>query len=158
MSIRGWNSRPLVLTAVALGSLGVLLSSPVVTSAPAGTVVGPRVEIQDVRLAGSKKGQVTLDVTWGYVEQEGLARPSEFSIIAVLIGARGKEYKAKAAVPVPPNGPLPTSFPVVVNHEEGITSPRDVRVVVTVTPRVKDGTSNTRSGKMEVTLRLVNAP
>ena len=80
----------------------------------------------------AKRGSVLLEINW-HIEQENLAvRPSTASIIAILIGARSKEYKVLSNVSIEPNGPLSGTTRVVINHEEQIVSPRDLRFVITV--------------------------
>lgn len=117
---------------------GPLAAAPV----PGDGAVKTRVELQDVKVGASKAGSLTLELAWKYVEQDNLARPKELSIIAILIGAKGKEYRAARTVPVPKTGPLPTSARVVINHEEQLAGP-PLRAKVTLAARITDGTSNT---------------
>lgn len=120
-----------------------LLAQPLAaTPAPGDGTVKSKLELQDVKVGPSKVGSLTLELAWKYVEQDNLARPKELSIIAILIGARGKEYRATRTVPVPKTGPLPTSARVVINHEEQLTG-APLRAKVTLTARITDGTSNT---------------
>lgn len=120
-----------------------LLARPLAAApVPGDGSVKARVELQDVKVGASKAGALALELSWKYVEQDNLARPKELSIIAILIGVRGKEYRATRTVPVPKTGPLPTSARVVINHEEQLSGP-PLRAQVTLTARITDGTSNT---------------
>jgi hypothetical protein len=122
--------------------LVALLAPPLAAApVPGDGSVKPRLELQDVKVGASRAGSVTLELAWTYVEQDNLVRPKELSIIAVLIGVRGKEYRGTRKVPVPKTGPLPTSARVVINHEEQLSGP-PLRAKVTLTG-ITDGTSNT---------------
>jgi hypothetical protein len=114
-----------------------------------------RIEIKDVQVGEAKDNRIALDVSWGYIEQSR-PRPSKIMVIAVFVGANGKEYKAIVNVPVNAIGPLPTNGKVVINHEEQIFSPRDFKFVVTVTPQIKDSASNNLfvGDKKELRLRV----
>lgn len=91
----------------------------------------PPLEI-DLSIKEAKRNRLLLNINW-YVEQENLAiQPSEASIIAILIGARGREYKANSKVTVNPGAASSGTVQVVINHEEQIVTPRDVRFVITV--------------------------
>ena len=74
-------------------------------------------------------------------------------VIAVFVDSKGIERKATNVIAVSHEA-LPTSTTVVINHEEQIVSPRDIKFVVTVTPQSKDSTSNTVAARKEVTLRV----
>ncbi len=77
-------------------------------------------------------------------------------VIAVFVDSKGVEHKGTNVIAVS-HEVLPSSAKVVINHEEQIVSPRDpasIKFVVTVTPKIKDGTSNTITAKKEVTLRV----
>ena len=112
-----------------------------------------RVEVKEVVVKEAKNNSVTLDVTWSYIEQDNLLKPSEIMVIAVFVDSKGRERKATNVIAVSHEA-LPTSAKVVINHEEQIVSPRDIKFVVTVAPKIKDGTSNTVAGRKEVTLRV----
>lgn len=124
------------------------------TAIPANAQRKLRVDVKDVIVKEAKGNSITLDVSWGYIEQDNLKRPDEIMVIAVFVDAKGKERKSVVNLAVGSSGALPTSAKVVINHEEQIVSPRDIRFVVTVTPKIKDGTSNTIAGKKEITLRV----
>lgn len=113
-----------------------------------------RVDVKDIVVKEAKGSSIALDVSWGYIEQDNLRKPDEIMVIAVFVDSKGKERKSVINLPVSQGGTLPTSTRVVINHEEQIVSPRDIRFVVTVTPKIKDGTSNTIAGKKEITLRV----
>lgn len=110
-------------------------------AAPASGAVKTRVEIKNVKVAESLAGKLSLDVSWSYVEQDVKAK--EISIIAILIGARGKEYRAALTVPAPRSGARPSTSRVVINHEEQIVGGPPARVKVTIGSGITDGTSNT---------------
>jgi hypothetical protein len=102
----------------------------------------------------AKRGRVLLEINW-YIEQENLAvRPSEAAIIAILIGARGKEYKVLSDVSIEPNGPLSGTTRVVINHEEQFTGPTDTRFVVSVALKRNGNSSGLPSRKKELVLRV----
>ena len=120
-----------------------LLARPLAAApVPGDGTVKARIELQDAKVAASKAGSVTLELAWKYVEQDNLVRPKELSIIAILIGARGKEYRVTRTVAVPKTGPLPASARVVINHEEQLSGP-PLLARVTLTARITAGTSNT---------------
>lgn len=86
----------------------------------------------DLSIKEAKSNSLTLNINW-YIEQEGLAvQPSQASIIAILIGARGREYKVSSNVALKPDAPRSGTFQVVIHHEEQIVAPQDVRLVITV--------------------------
>lgn len=91
----------------------------------------PPLEI-DLSIKEAKRNRLLLNINW-YIEQDNLAvQPSEASIIAILIGARGREYKASAKVSVNPAAASSGTVQVVISHEEQIVAPQDVRFVITV--------------------------
>lgn len=124
------------------------------TAIPANAQKKLRIEVKDVVVKEAKGNNIALEITWKYIEQENLRSPDEIMVIAVFVDSKGKERKSVVNIPVGSNGALPTSTKVVINHEEQIVSPRDIRFVVTVAPQIKDGTSNTVAGKKEITLRV----
>jgi hypothetical protein len=113
-----------------------------------------RVEVKDVVVKEAKDNHIALEIFWGYIEQDNLRRPGEIMVIAVFVDSKGKERKSVVNIPVSSGGALPTSTRVVINHEEQIVSPRDIKFVVTVAPKITDGTSNIIADRKEVTLRV----
>lgn len=111
-----------------------------------------RVEVKDVVVKEVKGNSIALEISWKYIEQDNLLRPSEIMVIAVFVDSKGVEHKATNVIAVSHEA-LPTSTRVVINHEEQIVSPRDIKFVVTVAPKIK-GTNNTVAAKKEVTLRV----
>ena len=99
----------------------------------------PPLEI-DLSIKEAKRNHLLLNINW-YIEQENLAiQPSQASIIAILIGARGREYKASSNVTVNPGAASSGTVQLEINHEEQIVAPRDVRFVITVALK-RDGKS-----------------
>ncbi len=102
----------------------------------------------------ARGNHVLLEINW-YVEQDNLAiRPTEASIIAILIGARGREYKVSSNVSIEPNGPLSGTKRLVINHEEQFTGPTDRHFVVTVTLKRNGHFRGLPSRKKEFVLRV----
>jgi hypothetical protein len=133
-----------------LGGLLVALAA-LSAAAPPGKV---RVEVRELKVAEATNHNVTLNVSWGYVEQD--VRPKTVSIIAILIGAKGHESRATLNVPVAASGPLPTSARVVIPSDELGGGAVACRFSVTVTPGITDGTSNTVvSGKKDLSVTVV---
>ena len=96
-----------------------------------GAAVSPPLDI-DLSIKEAKSNSLLLNISW-YIEQDNLAvQPSEASIIAILIGARGREYKVSSKVAVSPGAARSGTVQVVINHKEQIVVPRDVRFVITV--------------------------
>ena len=94
-------------------------------------VASPPLEI-DLAIKGAKRNSLTLNINW-YIEQENLAiQPSEASIIAILIGARGRQYKVSSKVAISPVATAAGTIQVVINHEEQLVVPQDLRFVITV--------------------------
>ncbi len=143
----------LALNAVLLVVCGLAVAAEAATPPPP-----PRIEIGSVRVVEARGKQLTLDMTWSYIEQDNMARqrPSEFNIIAILIGLRSEPFTVKLTVPVPAKGPIPLTARVVVNHEEQIVSPRDFKANLTVEGKIQitDGTSNVVVGRKEAALRV----
>jgi len=102
----------------------------------------------------AKGDHVLLEINW-YIEQDDLAvRPTEASIIAILIGARGREYKVSSNVSIESKGPLSGTKRLVINHEEPFTGPTDGHFVVTVTLRRNGHSGGLPSRKKEFVLRV----
>src|SRR5258708_1954391 len=75
------------------------------TNPPAGAPNGkldaavPLLQI-NTSIIEARGNHVLLEINW-YIEQDNFAiRPTEASIIAILIGARGREYKVSANVSI----------------------------------------------------------
>src|SRR5258705_6820362 len=82
-------------------------------------VASPPLEI-DLSIKEAKSNSLLLNINW-YVEQENLAiQPSEASIIAILIGARGREYKASSKVALSPGAARSGTVQIVIDHAEQI--------------------------------------
>jgi len=102
----------------------------------------------------AKGNHVLLEINW-HIEQENLAiAPTEASIIAILIGARGREYKVSSSVSIDPKGPLSGTTRVVINHEEQFTGPTDRHFVVTVALKRNGHSGGLPSRKKEFVLRV----
>jgi|GEM_PF-2876440 len=108
-----------------------------------------RVEIRDVVVREATDNRIALEISWKYVEQDNLFRRGEIMVIAVFVDSKGVERKGTNVIAVS-HEILPTSTKVVINHEEQIVSPRDIKFVVTVTQKA----SNAVAAKKEVRLRV----
>lgn len=148
-----------LLTCVCL--LAALSAAPAHTAAcplagtPDGKMEAPSPVLQiNTSIIEAKGNRVVLEINW-YIEQENLAvTPSEASIIAILIGARGKEYKVFSNVALEPNGRGSGTARVVLSHEEQFASPTDTRFVVSVTLKRKGNAGGLPSRKKEFVLRV----
>lgn len=110
-------------------------------------------ELDKVASKDSKGNRIALEITWKYIEQENLLKINDkIMVIAVFVDSKGVERKATSVIAVSHEA-LPTSTIVVINHEEQIVSPRDIKFVVTVAPQIKNA-SNTVAAKKEITLRV----
>ena len=148
-----------LLTCVCL--LAALSAAPAHTAAcplagtPDGKMEAPSPVLQiNTSIIEAKGNRVVLEIHW-YIEQDNLAvTPSEASIIAILIGARGKEYKVFSNVALEPNGRGSGTTRVVVNHGEEFTVPTDTRFVVSVALKRNGNGRGLPSGKREFVLRV----
>lgn len=102
----------------------------------------------------AKGNRVVLEINW-YIEQDNLTvRPSQASIIAILIGARGKEYKVLSDVAIEAKGPLSGTARVVINHEEQFTGPTDTRFVISVALKRNGNSGGLPNRRKEFVLRV----
>ena len=133
--------------------LASLCAVPSATRASHTSVVGPSLAI-NTSLKEATRGRVLLDINWS-LEQDNLdVRPTEASIIAILIGARGKEYKGLANISIRASGPLSGSARVAISHQEQYSAPTDARFVVTVTLKRNGSASSLPSRTKEFVLRV----
>ncbi len=107
------------------------MAGPLVSTWPGGVAAAnPDLQI-NASISEGTRNRVVLEINW-YIEQDNLAvQPSAAEIIAILIGARGHEYKARSTSTVESGGRSGRTK-VVINHEEQIIGPRDVRFSITV--------------------------
>src|SRR5438552_14516730 len=109
--------------------LASLCTVPSATQAGHPSVADPSLAINTL-LKEARPGSVLLDINWN-VEQDNLdVRPTQASIIAILIGARGKEYKGRANISISASGPLSGSARIAISHDEHYSVPTDARAVV----------------------------
>jgi hypothetical protein len=133
--------------------LASLFTVPSAIQAGHPSVAGPSLVI-NTSLKEARPGSVLLDINW-YIEQDNLAvRPTEASIIAILIGARGKEYKGLANISISAGGPLSGSARVALSHDEHYSAPTDARFVVTVTLKRNGSARSLPSRTKEFVLRV----
>lgn len=122
---------------------------------PRGKVEAPEPVLQiNTSIKEAKGNHVVLEINW-YIEQENLAvSPSQASIIAILIGARGREYKVLSNVAIDPNSPGSGTTRVDITHEEQFTIPTDTRFLVSITLKRNGNVRGLPSGKKEFVLRV----
>lgn len=140
---------------VALSAIHARTSARPLAGTPGGKMEAPAPVLQiNTSIIEAKGNRVVLEINW-YIEQDNLAvSPSEASIIAILIGARGKENKVFSNVALEPNGRGSGTTRLVVSHEEQFTVPTETRFVVSITLKRDGNARGLPSRKKEFVLRV----
>lgn len=161
-SITTAATRIIKLRAVAT-LLSVLIASDGATSMPFGlqAVAGATrcpAASPTARLSASiiraQRSRIELNVNWSLDQQDQDIRPTDASIIAVLIGLN-QQYQQSSNVSIEENAPLAGFVRFVFTHNEQYPFPADARFIVSITFKRHGSAHGLPRATKEFVLRVI---